>query len=126
MQELKRKWGLEKGYLILNFNRLIQKKNKKKKGEKAKCEIFFDASKYPTFADASGLNSSSDSVLSDNDISASSSEQNDNTLPTETNSSENVGESKSGNNVQSKKRSHYENCQVICIFCLQKTKENRP
>ena len=124
---MKKKWGLEKDGLILKFNRLLQKKNHKKKlGQKGKCEIFFDASKYQVFADASGLNSSSDSVLSDNDISASSSEQNDNTLPTETNSSENVGESKSGNNVQSKKRSHYENCQVICIFCLQKTKENRP
>ena len=133
---------MQKGALVRDFNRIIQRKNKKKI-EKGKCEIFFDSEKYEIFADATGLTNSgdslpseisvptsscvtnsSDSLLSEISVETSSSEQHDNVISIEATTSQNVGESKSAKNVQSKKRSHNENCQVICICCLQKTKEN--
>ena len=138
---MRKKWGIQKDGLIRDFGRLIERKNKRKKALQRKVDIFFDASKFLVFADATGLNNSSDSVLSDDNIqvlpndtieqnyvdsNVQSSSDNDSSQisnePIPSTSSDILATFK----FQSKKRSHGDNCLLVCIICLEKTKERWP
>ena len=138
---MRKKWGIQKDGLIRDFGRLIQKHNKRKKAVQRKVDIFFDASKFLVFADATGLNNSSDSVPSDDNIQVlpsdtieqnyvdsnvqSNSDNDSSQIPNEpipSTSSDIFANFK----FQSKKRSHGDNSHLVCIICLEKTKERWP
>ena len=117
LQALRKQWQSEKDNLVRNFDRIVQNKNGKKKGKKMQVAIFYDPAKFQTLTRLSSniQPSASGSNLMDIDpVSVPCVPAN------ETHSSHETIK------VSSKKKSHSEYCFIVCICCLEKSKEKRP
>ena len=122
MQELRKEWNNERDKLRVAFDRIIQtKNNKSNKKNQSKTLNFYDSAKYQTLTIPPIVNqhdSLDNQIEIDNDLEV---------LPAASNIPQpSVSSASSNVPASSRKRSHDENCLLVCINCLEKVKEKRP
>ena len=118
IQVLGKEWTNQREKLRVAFDRIIQAKNNKaKKGSQSKTFKFYDYENYTTLTNLPTENNARTSLepvpstSSDSGFVDIETPINSNVFPTAKR--------------PSRKRSHSENCLVICINCLEKTKKPR-
>ena len=126
---MRKQWGREKDNLLRNFDRIIKKNGNKKKGEKSKCECFYDSSKNQMFTEVTGIIIDNSAVVSDISTSVPTQSTSDNeihNIPEPDMATTGATTTTTSSVPKKPAKSHNDQTLVVCISCLKRSNENRP
>ena len=126
---MRKQWGREKDNLLRNFDRIIKKNGNKKKGEKSKCECFYDSSKNLVFTEVTGITIDNSAVVSDSSASVPTQSTSDNeihNIPEPDMATISATTTTTSSVPKKPAKSHHDQTLVVCISCLKRSNEKGP